>query len=136
MPRLKALIVKSPYIELILAGQKTWEMRSRRNHWRGPVTLIKKGSLQVSGVVSLTDVYGPMLDSERDANRSKHCITPQEWLKPAMAKYNIAWIFSDPQTLPTPVPYEHVNGTQSWFVLDEPTSERVRSVLVARCGRT
>jgi ASCH domain len=129
MPHLKALIIRSPYIELILAGQKTWEMRSWRNHWRGPVALIKKGSLQVSGVADLTEVIGRMSDDERLASQSKHCVLPEVWLEPRMAKHNIAWILSNPMQLAVPIPYEHVKGAQSWFVLDESTSARVREAL-------
>jgi hypothetical protein len=54
MPRLKALIVKSLYIELILAGQRfgrsleTKTAGAASSHW-------SKGSLSVFGVVDLTD---------------------------------------------------------------------------------
>jgi hypothetical protein len=41
---MKGLIVKSPWIELILEGKKTWEIRGSNTKIRGPIALIKSGS--------------------------------------------------------------------------------------------
>ena len=112
MPHLKALIIRSPYIELILAGKKTWEMRSRRNHWRGPVALIQKDSLHVSGVIDLTAVIGRMSDDERLASQSKHCVLPHVWLQPRMAKYNIGWVLSNP-VIPCSLPPRYPTSTST-----------------------
>ncbi|MBF4307663.1 ASCH domain-containing protein, partial [Vibrio anguillarum] len=39
----KGLIVDQPWIDLILDGQKCWEMRSHTTHFRGDFALIQKG---------------------------------------------------------------------------------------------
>ncbi len=38
---MKALVIRSPWIDLILAGSKTWEMRTKPTSIRGRVALIK-----------------------------------------------------------------------------------------------
>jgi len=43
----KGLVIKSPYIDRILAGTKTWEMRSSATSVRGPIALIKQGVLLI-----------------------------------------------------------------------------------------
>ncbi len=82
MRQFKALVVKSPYIERILAGQKTWEMRSWHNHWRGPVALIRAGSGLVLGVAEILDSIGPLSLEQRLSQSGKHTI-PAERLQSA-----------------------------------------------------
>jgi len=129
MSRLKALRIHPLYVDLILRGRKNWEMRSTPRTWRGSVALVKIGSLEIVGVVDLVDVKGPLSEEERHASQDKHCVAPHHWLSPRMAKYKFAWVLHNPRALAEPVSFVHVNGTQSWFVLDEPTSARVRSAL-------
>ena len=49
----KALIVAEPWIVHLLAGSKTWEMRSQGASHRGWFGLIQKGSGTVVGVARL-----------------------------------------------------------------------------------
>ena len=57
----KGLVIKSPAIDKILLGIKTWEMRSKSTQVRGPIALIKKGSGQIVGIANLVDVKGPLM---------------------------------------------------------------------------
>lgn len=43
------LIIKSPWIDLILQGRKTWEIRGSHTHTRGLVALIKSRSGSIVG---------------------------------------------------------------------------------------
>jgi hypothetical protein len=52
----KALIISEPWIDYILEGTKTWEMRSSGVSHRGWFGLIKKGTGAVHGVARLVDV--------------------------------------------------------------------------------
>ena len=61
---MKGLVIEGPWLDLILAGKKTWEMRKRPWHHRGEVALIRKGSLHVYGVATLTDCRGPLSQEE------------------------------------------------------------------------
>jgi hypothetical protein len=38
------LVIDKPWIDLILDGKKTWEMRSTLTKKRGKIALIRKGS--------------------------------------------------------------------------------------------
>src|SRR5437763_4631928 len=71
---LAGLIIKSPYIEQILAGDKTWEIRGKPTSKRGRIALVKSGARSIVGVCEITDVIGPLtlqmlqlsLDRHRD----------------------------------------------------------------------
>ncbi len=52
---MRGLIIRSPHIENILAGKKTWEMRSSRINIRERIALIKAGSGCVVGVADIVD---------------------------------------------------------------------------------
>lgn len=39
-----ALIIREPWIDLVLSGQKSWELRSRSTEKRGLIGLIRKGA--------------------------------------------------------------------------------------------
>jgi hypothetical protein len=41
---MRGLIIREPWISLILSGKKTWEMRSKSCPQRGVIALILKGS--------------------------------------------------------------------------------------------
>ena len=51
----RGLIIKQPWIELILSGKKTWEMRSRPTHIRGKIGLIEQGTGLIVGEVEIID---------------------------------------------------------------------------------
>ena len=43
----KGLIIKSPWIEKIFEGKKTWEIRNKDVNYRGKIYLIKSGTDKV-----------------------------------------------------------------------------------------
>ena len=52
---MKGLIIREPWIGMILAGRKTWEMRSRQTPYRGRIGLIRKGTGMVVGIAEIVD---------------------------------------------------------------------------------
>jgi hypothetical protein len=52
---MKGLIIKSPWIDKILAGEKTWEIRGSNTKIRGKISLIKSGSGMILGKADLVD---------------------------------------------------------------------------------
>lgn len=111
----KALIIETLWIDLILSGQKVWEMRSRACSIRGRIGLIRKGSKQIVGVAELVDSLGPFTEHELRQRRDKHAITEyrlsdDEW----MSKWNHAWVLKNVEALPEPVSYNHPNGAVTW----------------------
>lgn len=65
---LSALLIRSPYIDQILAGSKTWEMRSTATRKHGRIALIQSGTEPVVGAADLVDVVGPLTLKEYVAN--------------------------------------------------------------------
>lgn len=50
-----ALIIREPWIGLILDGRKTWEMRSHATTKRGVIGLIRQGSGLIVGTARIVD---------------------------------------------------------------------------------
>lgn len=121
----KGLVVSSPYIERILSGEKTWEMRSTRTATRGSIALIKKGSGTVVGLAKLVSVKGPLTHTEMLANVDKHRRNSQEINDPELKKRNIAWVLSDIRRLNAPIPYNHNSGAVIWVKLDDDVRKKI-----------
>jgi ASCH domain len=73
---MKALIIRDPWIGLILTGRKTWELRASPTKIRGRIGLIRKGSGWIVGVADLVDSL-PRLDADtlatsRSCRRRRH----------------------------------------------------------------
>lgn len=54
---MKGLVVKEPWIDLILDGKKTWEIRGKNTNIRGKIALIKSGSGHIFGTAILTNCF-------------------------------------------------------------------------------
>ena len=119
----KGLIIKSPYIDRILAGTKTWEMRSTNTNLRGPIALIKQGSGQIMGVANLVDVKGPLSDQEKLDNINQHQISVERLYAGDTAKWNVAWVLESAQLLDKPINYQHPNGAVIWVNLESKVQE-------------
>ncbi len=125
----KGLIIKSPYIEKILAGTKTWEMRSKSTQVRGPIALIKQGSGQVVGVANLIDVKGPLSKQDKLNTIEKHQISAERLESGETDKWNTAWILENAQPLISPVNYQHPNGAVIWVNLDKQAQKKLAIVM-------
>jgi hypothetical protein len=65
---LSGLLIRSPYVDWILAGSKTWEIRGSFTAKRGRIALIQSGSGTVIGVADLVGVAGPLTLRDLAAN--------------------------------------------------------------------
>ncbi len=110
---MKGLIIKSPWIELILQGFKTWEIRGSNITTRGKIALIKQGTGKVYGTVDLVDSKALKLD-EYHQSEHFHRI-PKEKAPPYKKIY--AWILNNPEIFTEPIPYKHPQGAQIWVNL-------------------
>ena len=112
-----ALLIKSPHIDNILAGMKTWEMRSSATKVRGRIGLIKSGSGQIWGQARLVDCIGPLTLDQKRKSQHLHLITPERLDLPEVAKYNYAWVLEDVEQFATPKSYRHPSGAVIWVNL-------------------
>lgn len=128
-PITRGLVIQARWLDKILSGQKTWEMRSRATAIIGPVALIEKGSRTVVGVSRLTGC-GARLDADgMRATVDKHGIPLAEIPEAAERGWTVPWHLADARRLPFPVPYQHTNGAVVWVRLDNTARAALRARL-------
>ena len=113
---MKGLIIKSPWIEKILSGKKTWEIRGSNTKIRGKIGLIRSGSGKIIGTCELVGVKGPLSLSEFEKSTSKHRIEKKYTNKLPYTK-TYAWIIKNAQPLKRPRAYKHSMGAVIWVNL-------------------
>lgn len=111
----RALIVRSPWAEMIASGQKTWEMRRRDTAIRGPIGIIKGGSGTVIAIANVTASRGPLDGPTLKANRCFHhsALSPDELAR----QWGYAWVLADTKALAKPCTYQHPSGAVIWVDL-------------------
>jgi hypothetical protein len=111
----RALVVRKPWIDLILAGEKTWEIRGSNTAVRGRVGLIESGT---GTVVGECDIVASI--PQNTPSLIRHC------LKHRISRgdcYNVryasphAWVLENAVRYETPVPYDHPQGAVIWVKL-------------------
>jgi hypothetical protein len=123
----RGLVIRKPYVDWILDGLKTWEIRSRRSKIRGPIALIESGSGKVVGTCELVDCVGPLTQEQYIANAKKMNRTRAEAREQWSAIDPIyAWVFADAQRLPKPIAYDHPQGAVTWVRLTDGVRKRVK----------
>lgn len=121
----RALIIDEPWIGMILAGRKTWEMRSRATSLRGRIGLIRKRSGLVVGTAELVDCLQPLDAAGMAANADRHGIA-SGWQAEALAfGWTVPWVLRDARSLAWPVPYRHPAGAVGWVVLEPSVTEAI-----------
>lgn len=114
---MRGFIIRSPHVDNILEGRKTWEMRSQAVSIRETIALIKAGSGTIVGVVDIVDCLGPLSIDERLSAEDKHCIPARLWWEPQFKKYEYAWVLGNVRPLKAPVRYIHPMGAQGFVRL-------------------
>jgi hypothetical protein len=75
---LRALLIRRPWIDMILDGQKTWEIRDARTSVRGRISFIASRSGAVVGVCGRIDCIGPLTANQFRKNAKKAGMRPSE----------------------------------------------------------
>jgi hypothetical protein len=114
---MKGLIIKEPWIDLILDGKKPWEIRGSNTKIRGKICLIKSGS---GLIVGECEIVNSKLVSHESLiqNQDKHCIDIKHWSQIPYRKPH-AWVMQNPVRYKEPIPYKHPQGAVIWVNLDE-----------------
>lgn len=113
-----ALLVRVPWINMILDGSKTWEIRGRRTHKRGLIALVQSGTGTVVGLTELVGVVGPLGRSDFAANAHQAGISNADASRGLPYSQTFAWIFSNSRRLSVPVSYCHPRGAVIWVTLE------------------
>ena len=106
----RGLIVQQPWLNLILSGQKTMDLRSSTTHIRGDVAILHDG--KIWGYVDLYDVIGPMSQAEIMYREEEHKVPYQ-----SIGNYDYGWKFRNLRLLKKPRKYKHPQGAQIWVKL-------------------
>jgi len=113
------LVVKQPWADKIVKGEKTWELRGRRTNKRGRVAIAVsgQGGLIIGGA-TLVDCHGPVKKDEMATALDKHCVPAASRLGRYDKTY--AWEFKDACKLEAPITYTHRHGAVIWAKLPHP----------------
>jgi hypothetical protein len=114
---LDGLLIRAPWIDKILDGSKTWEIRGSHTYKTGRIALIESGTGTVVGVAELVGAVGPLSLKELSQNRSKAGFDSHEPLFRLPYKRTFAWVLRNPRRLRQVVPYNHPSGAVIWVNL-------------------
>ena len=110
---MKALIIKQPWIDYILEGKKTWEIRGCNTKVRGKIELIQSGSGLIVGSCEIVDSIEITLE-EYKQEVHKHKICNIDML-PYSTTY--AWVIKNAKRYAKPKKYKHPQGAIIWVNL-------------------
>lgn len=115
MPK-KGLIIKKEWLDLILLGEKTVEIRSSNTKIRGEIALIESGSGFIVGTCEIIDSI--KLDNEEKLKEAMiyGCI-PEGISLVSYYKKPHAWKITNAVRLDEKIPYNHPQGAVIWVNL-------------------
>ena len=122
---LDGLLIRAPWIDKILDGSKTWEIRSSHTYKEGRIALIESGTGTVVGVAELSGVVGPLSLKELSENWRRAGFEKGERLYGLPYKKTFAWVLQNPKRLRQPVPYDHPSGAVIWVRLKPSVEQAV-----------
>ena len=123
----KGLIIDEPWINMILRGSKTWEMRKTGSKIRGAIALIKKGSGQVVGTVNLVDSLPPLSAAAFAKREKMHGVPPSMQAMALSNGWRHPWVVADARPLTKPIPYNHPSGAVIWVNLGADVVNAIRA---------
>lgn len=121
------LIIREPWIGYILAGKKTWEMRTTPAPRRGRIALIRKGTGLVVGTAELFDSLAPLDAASLAASHDRHRIQPELDAEVLAAGWLHPWVLCDVRVLPRPVPAGQKPGQVIWVPLADANAAAIEA---------
>lgn len=113
----RGLIVRDPWVSLILSRRKSWELRTRPTKIRGRIALIKAGSGLVVGEARLIDCLPKQTRWDMICGISRHQIPRDELDDAIKAGWVFPWVIENAYRYRNPVPYKHPRGAVTWVNL-------------------
>jgi len=107
---MNALIVKKPWLDLILSGKKNWEIRGSNTKIRGKIELIQSGSGTIVGCCDIVGCKEINIEMYQN-NVINHQITDTKKLP---YKKTFVWIIQNAQRYKEPRQYQHPKGAIIW----------------------
>lgn len=129
---IRALLIRHPWIDMILDGKKTWEIRGSRTAIRETIGLIPSASGTVVGVCKVVDCLGPLSADVFRRNFRKAGMSPGE-AELGHYRKTYAWVVEGARWLTRPVPYKHPSGAVIWVHLDGRVERAIRMPARTAC---
>src|SRR3546814_11625464 len=107
---MRGLVIREPWIGLILRGQKTWEMRSKPTNVRGRIALIRAKSGLIVGTAKLVASESALTSHNYMQHRDRHAIPENKLDEVIENGWVHTWVLEDVQALAEPVPYPQPSG--------------------------
>ena len=123
----KGLFIKPRWINLILDGTKTWEMRATSTKFRGWFALVGSGTGCAWGVAKLVGVERPKTPSEMIRNFERHRIPEAMIMSREVSKWNTPWVIGEAMRLPEPIRSTALG--QIWVNLEPDTIAAIENAL-------
>ena len=121
---MRALLIRHPWIDKILDGEKTWEIRGSKTAVRQTIALVPSGSGTVIGVCDVVGCVGPLTAEAYRKNAKKAGMRPSE-ANLGWYRRTYAWVLEKPRYLKRPVPYQHPQGAVIWVCLDDKVERKI-----------
>lgn len=121
----QALIIDEPWIGHLIAGRKTWEMRSRPTTKRGRIALVRKGSGAVVATATIIDCLPPLSAADMPVHFARHRV-PQDMVEREGYRWFTPWVLADVRPLAQPLPYRHPSGAVTWVDLAPEVQTRLQ----------
>ena len=107
----RALVVKKKWLDLILAGRKTWEIRGSSTSKRGWIHFAEsQAGGKLTGRARLVNCF-PVPRSSFQRHYKKHYV-PSLSMVPYVTPH--AWVLEDAEKFEKPFEYEHKQGAVIW----------------------
>ena len=123
---LRALLIRRPWIDMILDGKKTWEIRGSRTSVRGQIGLIASRTGTVVGVCDLVGCVGPLTANQFLKNARKAGMRQSEATL-GYYRQTYAWVVDKARRVDQPVPYQHPPGAIIWVKLDAAVENKIKA---------
>lgn len=108
------LIIKHKWLELILKGKKTIEIRGSDTKKKGEtIYLLESGTSRVAGTCKIAATY-PISCSDWSEERENHCVDISYKDLKKIYSNPYAWILEDVKPLDKEIYYKHPKGAVVW----------------------
>lgn len=107
------LIVKEPYIDWELDGEKDLELRGSDTKKRGTIYLVKSGTGMVYGTVEIVNTFEIETVSQYEKLRKRHCVGAER--RNIRYRRLWAWELANPVRFDKPKRYIQKRGQQIWI---------------------
>lgn len=106
----RVLLIREPWISLILAGEKAWEMRKSGCNIRGFVGVSTPGSGVISGIINIIDCLPKQTPAQLIESFDRHHVP----VGSEFAQYDTPWVVTQAERLKKPISFYQKPGAVIW----------------------